>query len=40
MLVPSDKHHVRNQTELAYGETNLQYDNADQIEPKVLPLEF
>lgn len=41
MLVPSDNHHVRKQTELAYGEPNLRNDNPDQIEPKDhLPLEF
>lgn len=41
MLVPSDNHHVRNQTELAYRELNLRNDNPDQIESKDhLPLEF
>lgn len=38
---PSDNYHVKNQTELVYGEQNVQNENADQIEHKVhLPLEF
>lgn len=41
MHAPSDNYHVKNQTELAYGEQNLWNENLDQVEPKVhLTLEF